>query len=184
MKALLPVFLLLFSSHCFSQNVTSAKDTMTTIDGKSYAGTLISRERNTGAIQFMTEDSVVHHVAASKITSLKVSDTGRPIPKTKAAEETPLPDELAVDWSDPRIPHSTVVKHKAGLGLAIAGTPILIGGLVLVAVGIEKIQPIGSVVLRPVGGVGILISVVGLPMTICGFLKLAHARKTARAATR
>jgi hypothetical protein len=149
----------------------------------------------------MTEDSLVHTVSAGSIDAIKLAYPASQIPETKAAtfatdataaNTTTTIDEQAIDWSDPKIPHSTLVKHRTGVGLAIVGTTFTIGGLAMIIGGLANngqtttrntgYSTQTSVNIGPVGGIGILVTIAGLPMMISGYLKMAHSRKNARAA--
>ncbi len=174
-------------------------------DGTTYAGTVIKENKHTGEVQFMTEDSQMHNVSASAIARLvwahpqhaehmptetakprQADDEGIPKSEYRRSQSSDEP----IDWYDPRIPHRTLVKHRAGIALTAIGTTLMVGGVVLIAVGVaDNGQTTTSsngggtqttVSIGPEGGVGILSFIVGIPMMISGIVKMRRSIRLAR----
>ena len=206
MKIGVSAILLFCSIAIFAQNQKSLKDTLVWTDGTKYAGTVIKENKHTGELQFMTEDSQMHNVSASVIARLvwahpqqsesKPTETAKPgqtdgegIPKSEY-RRSQSSDE-PIDWFDPRIPHRTLVKHRTGIALTAVGTTLMVGGIVLIAVGwadngqttTTTNQYSGTqtnVNIGPEGGVGILSFIVGIPMMISGIVKMHRSSRSAR----
>jgi hypothetical protein len=193
MKTFLSAVLLLCSCLCYSQT-NVAKDTLVWSDGTIYTGKVILEEK--GKVEFKTEDGVTHTIASSSIARLKqanVQDNKLPPSerRSSSSRSSASNDDESINWSDPAIPHRVLVKHRTGVGLTATGTILTLTGLGLIIGGASQAttysnsSPTGSsagVRFGPIPSIGILLSIVGLPMMISGAVKLGRSKKMARSA--
>jgi hypothetical protein len=99
--------------------------------------------------------------------------------------------EPAINWSDPSIPHKVLVKHRMGIGLTVTGVGLITAGIGMIAAGAASngetttttngysVQ--ASANIGAVGVIGVVAVIAGLPMMIVGAVKIAKAKKLARA---
>jgi hypothetical protein len=198
MKNILWAIFLLCSCSAFSQTTAPVKDTLIWKDGTKYSGAILKEGGD--VIKFITEDGVTHNIATSDVAVLKhanssLDDKLPPADKKKTSaktqSETDRSDEPGINWSDPGIPHKIVVKHNTGIGLTVVGTVFIVAGIGLIAGGAAANGQTStytgngtaqaSVNVGATGVVGVVMTIAGLPMMICGAVKLGKSKKLARA---
>jgi hypothetical protein len=101
------------------------------------------------------------------------------------------PEGNEINWSDPNMPRPILRKHRTGIGLTIVGTTFTVVGIGLIAAGAQAngqtttyntgYSTQTNVNVGATGGVGIVMTIAGLPMMIVGAVKLAKSKKMARA---
>ena len=92
-------------------------------------------------------------------------------------------------WSDSRIPHSVLRRHRTGMGLTISGSVMTVLGTVLLIASPNNVQTrtgpgYAAVNFSGAAAFGLILDLAGLPMTIAGAVKLAKSRRQARQAVK
>ena len=90
-------------------------------------------------------------------------------------------------WSDRRIPHSVLRRHRTGMGLTISGSVMTVLGTLLIIASPNNVQTksgpgYAAVNFSGAAAFGLILDLAGLPMTIAGAVKLAKSRRQARQA--
>ncbi|MCW3125504.1 MAG: hypothetical protein JWO03_1162 [Bacteroidetes bacterium] len=191
-------------------NNPAAKDTIIWTDSTIYSGTVIKQNRSTvqfktddGQMHLIATSAI----AKLKLANAPPEPTEEKIQAEKEAQKAAKKEakkaeiqryydsldiryEPRINWASPDIPPIVKRKHKAGVGLTATGATMLAGGLVMMIAGLATngqtttttngYSTQTNVNIGLVGGIGIAVVIVGLPLTIVGGVKLSRAEKAAR----